>query len=98
MKTATQRIIDLLANSDEFLSPDDIARILGIDRHLVIKALDHIAFSIKRKGMRLEIIPQRCRKCGYTFEPSTKIASKCPRCHSQWLEPPRFRIVKTGKH
>ncbi|NPA77212.1 MAG: transcriptional regulator [Candidatus Diapherotrites archaeon] len=98
MKTATQKIIDLLKDADSYYSPDEIARLLGIDRHMVIKALDHINFAIRRKGMRLEILPQRCKKCGYVFEPSTHVASKCPRCHSQWLEPPRFRIRVMKKH
>ncbi|MDN5358380.1 MAG: transcriptional regulator [Candidatus Diapherotrites archaeon] len=92
-----QRIIELLSETEVPLSPEDIARILKIDAKTVRQDLPHIQFSIQRKGMRLVIIPQRCKKCGFVFKPSAREASKCPRCHSQWLEPPRFRIVKMGK-
>ena len=93
-----QRIIELLIETDVPLSPEDIARILKIDAKTVRRDLEHVKFSIQRKGMRLVIIPQRCKKCGFVFKPSVHEASKCPRCHSQWLEPPRFRIVKMGGH
>ena len=93
-----QRIIELLIETDVPLSPEDISRILKIDVRTVREDLKHVQFSIQRKGMRLAIIPQRCKKCGFVFKPSVREASKCPRCHSQWLEPPKFRIVKMGKH
>ena len=93
-----QRIIELLIDTDVPLSPEDISRILKVDARTVRDDMQHVQYSIQRKGMRLAIIPQRCKKCGFVFEPSTREASKCPRCHSQWLDPPRFRIVKMGKN
>ena len=95
--TRRQRIIELLIDTETPLSPEDIARILKIDARTVREDLKHIQYAIQRKGMRLAIVPQRCKKCGFVFSPSAREASKCPRCHSQWLDPPRYRIMKMGK-
>ena len=70
-----QRIIELLLETDVPLSPEDISRILKIDVRAVREDLKHIQFSIQRKGMRLAIIPQRCKKCGFVFKPSESLQS-----------------------
>ncbi len=89
-----QKIIELLLNTDVPLSPSEIARILKIDEDNVIADLPRIAEVARRKGWKLIILPQVCKKCGFTFEPTVHVASKCPRCGSQWLQEPRFRLVK----
>ena len=89
-----QRIIELLINTDRPLSVEEISLYLKIDSSVVASDLPRIVEAMTRKGYKIEIVPARCKKCGYEFEPSLHIPSKCPRCHSQWLEPPRFRLVK----
>ena len=89
-----QRIIELLINTDRPLSVEEISLYLKIDSSVVASDLSRIVEAMTRKGYRIEIVPARCKKCGFEFEPSLHIPSKCPRCHSQWLEPPRFRLVK----
>ncbi len=89
-----QKIIELLTSTDTPLSPSEIARILKIDRDNVIADLPRIEEAMKRKAYKMEIVPARCKKCGYVFEPSLHVPSKCPSCGSQWLEEPRFRLVK----
>ena len=89
-----QKIIELLLDTDRPLSVEEISRILHIDVENIKGDLSRIAEAMHRKGYKFEIVPGRCRKCGYEFEASLHIPSKCPRCHSQWLEPPRFRLVK----
>ncbi|MEM2810799.1 MAG: transcriptional regulator, partial [Candidatus Korarchaeum sp.] len=38
--------------------------------------------------------PPQCRKCGYIFKDLKKPRkpSKCPKCGSEWISPPRFTI------
>ena len=90
-----QRIIELLLETAEPLSPSEMARILKIDRENIIADLPRIEELARNKGWKLEIVPQRCKKCGFVFEPSIHVASKCPRCGSQWLEEPRFRLIRS---
>ena len=89
-----QKIIELLIDTDRPLSVEEMSMMLHIDASVIASDLPRIAEAMERKGYRFEIEPARCKKCGYVFEPSLHIPSKCPRCHSQWLEPPRFRLVK----
>ena len=90
-----QKIIELLLNTERPLSVEEMSYMLKIDSEDIKKDLPRIAEAMERKGYKFYIVPARCKKCGYEFEPSLHIPSKCPRCHSQWLEPPRFKLVKT---
>jgi len=40
------------------------------------------------------VVPARCRNCGYEFRGRERLRkpSKCPRCHSERIEPPRFYV------
>ncbi len=89
-----QKIIELLIDTDRPLSVEEMSAILHIDAETIKGDLPRIAEAMERKGYKMEIVPARCKKCGYKFEPSLHIPTKCPRCHSQWLEPPRFRLIK----
>ncbi len=92
-KTNREKIIEILLNTEYPLSAREIAMRLGISEKEVIEDLRHIAKSVRRMGLRLYIAPARCKKCGYEFRSAEiKIPSKCPRCKSQWIEPPRFII------
>jgi predicted Zn-ribbon and HTH transcriptional regulator len=94
-----QRILKLLSESEEPLTAEDIARIFEIDVDEVYEHLEHIAKSVKRLyggEKALLMLPPRCRKCGYVFKglEKPKKPSRCPKCKSEWIEPPRF-IVKS---
>ncbi len=99
--TLRERIMKLLMESRKPLSVDEIAAILGLsprDKHLVYDALTHIAKTIKRRsGGKLELvmIPPTCKKCGYVFKDLKKPRkpSRCPRCKSERINPPLFKIV-----
>ena len=60
--------------------------------------LEHIRKSIRNENLVLEIVPARCRKCGFNFS-TDKLAKpgKCPQCKGTWIEEPEFRIVRKGK-
>lgn len=92
-----ERIAKLLENSREPLTAEDIARFFEIDIDDVYLHLAHIAKSVRRlsRGKKyLFMIPPRCRKCGFLFKDldKPKKPSRCPRCKSEWIEPPRFTI------
>ena len=89
-----QKIIELLMNTDRPLSVEEMGYILKVDSEDIKRDLPRIQEAMERKGYRMEVVPARCKKCGFEFEPSLRIPSKCPRCRSQWLEPPRLRLVK----
>ena len=98
-----ERIAELLERSSEPLSAEEIAALLGLDRSRVREVyehLAHIAKTVRRSsgGRRaLLMVPPRCRACGYVFRDLKKPRrpSKCPRCGSQRIEPPRFAIGET---
>ncbi|NPA85137.1 MAG: transcriptional regulator [Crenarchaeota archaeon] len=93
-ETTRERMMKLLSEASTPLSARDIALELGLDsERAVYEELKHVAKSIRRSGKRLYIQPAYCRKCGYVFKDAQiKRPSKCPRCKSQWIEPPRFII------
>ncbi len=99
--TVRERIIGLLMEARRPLTAKEIAEMVGLDpvrgETEVYEHLKHIAKTLRRRyGGRavLYMIPPRCRNCGYVFtdlrEP--KKPSRCPRCKSQRIEPPRFYI------
>jgi hypothetical protein len=94
-----QRIIKLLSEATEPMTAEDIARVLDIDVSEVYMHLEHVAKTVRRSSggeKALLMIPPRCRKCGYVFKDldKPKKPSRCPRCKSEWIEPPRF-IIKS---
>ncbi len=96
MMSRRARIIKLLEERD--LSPTEIAVILGLrgkgTKALILEDLKAIQKIVKREGKVLMIKPAVCRKCGFVFKPEIKIPGRCPRCHSEWIEEPRF-IIKS---
>ncbi|MDV3104748.1 transcriptional regulator [Thermococcus waiotapuensis] len=96
MATRRQRIISLLEERD--YSPSELARLLDLREKGATKAvledLKAIQRIVKREGKVLLIKPAECRSCGFVFKPEIKIPTKCPRCKSEWIEEPRFKIEK----
>jgi predicted Zn-ribbon and HTH transcriptional regulator len=98
MLSFRERIMELLMTSSEPLSVNEIARILEIDPSQsweIYDHLEHIARTVRAKyGKLLLMDPPYCKKCGYVFKDlkKPKKPSRCPRCGSEWIEPPRFII------
>ncbi|MEM0371770.1 MAG: transcriptional regulator [Ignisphaera sp.] len=92
-----QRIMKLLEATEAPLSAEEIAQIMGIDVYDVYEHLVHIAKTVRRQSGNkklLLMLPARCRKCGYVFSEldRPRKPSRCPRCRSEWIEPPKFVI------
>lgn len=92
-----ERILEVLLNSDEPLTVDQIATLAGMDprqKNEVYEHIKHIAKTVRTKyGKVLYMQPATCRKCGYVFNSNKpRKPSKCPKCNSTWIEPPRFIV------
>ncbi|CAB50214.1 transcriptional regulator [Pyrococcus abyssi] len=96
MPSRREKIIELLLERD--YSPSELARILEIKgkgaKKVILEDLKVIAKIAKREGMVLLVKPAQCRKCGFTFRPEINIPSRCPRCKSEWIEEPRFKLER----
>jgi len=95
MKTIRQEIIALL--EDQALTARELGRALRLDPREVADHLEHIRKSVAASGRRLEMVPSRCRKCGFEFTGRRKLTppSRCPRCKSTYLDPPYYEVKKT---
>lgn len=93
--TRRQKIIKLLEERDCSIS--ELAMMLDMrgkgSKKVILEDLKAIAKILKREGKVLLIQPAVCRKCGFVFRAEINIPSKCPRCKSQWIEEPRFKIA-----
>ena len=92
--TTREKIVILLKYSDRPLTAKEIKERLGVESEkLVYEHLFHIAKSLKRKNMKLIVYLPRCRNCGYVFNlEKPKKPSRCPKCKSEDIEPPKFLI------
>ena len=97
-----RKIIEVLKSTDKPLTAREIARLLNIplrDLKVIYEDLKHIARTLKRAGggkEKLEVYPPHCANCGFVFARREKLKkpSRCPRCKSERIVPPRF-IIKT---
>ncbi|MCD6189294.1 MAG: transcriptional regulator [Thermococcus sp.] len=94
MRTRRQKIIKLLEERDYSVS--ELAILLDMrgkgSRKVILEDLRTIAGIVKREGKVLLIQPAQCKKCGFVFKPEIKIPGRCPKCRSEWIEEPRFKI------
>ncbi len=103
-ETVRERIISLLEEASQPLSAEEIAAHLGLDPRTGVKEvyahLRHVARTVWRRSRgRKQVFmePPSCRACGYVFKglDRPRKPSKCPRCGSQRIDPPRFVIMES---
>lgn len=99
--TTREKILELLLKSEKPLTAEDIIVELGLRAtpNEVYEHLRHIAKTLKRAyggSYFLAMIPPACRSCGYVFKglEEPKKPSKCPKCRSQRIAPPAFKIMR----
>ena len=94
MMTRRQKIIKLLEERD--CSVSELALMLEIrgkgSKKIILDDIKAIANVVKREGKVLLIQPAQCKKCGFIFKPEIRIPGRCPKCKSEWIEEPRFKI------
>ena len=87
-----RQIIDLL--SREPRSASSIAREMGLRRGEIEEDLRHALRSAAAAGHRIDIIPARCKDCGFTFG-ADRLGKpgRCPACKGSRLFEAQIRIA-----
>ena len=94
-KTMRQQIIALLRARQ--MSARELSQSLGIEEKEVYQHLNHVYRSAVPLGMRLEIRPSECLKCGFVFKNRARFTppGRCPRCKGTYLQKPAFKIHRS---
>jgi len=88
-----RQIIELL--SQEPRSASSIAREMGLRRGEIEDDLRHALRSAVAAGYRIEIIPARCKDCGFTFGTDRLLKpGRCPACKGSRLFEALMRIAE----
>lgn len=87
-----RQIIDLL--SGEPRSASSIAREMGLRRGDIEEDLRHALRSAAAAGHRVEIIPARCKACGFAFGDDRLVKpGRCPACKGSRLFEAQIRLA-----
>lgn len=88
-----RQLIDLLAREPRTAS--SLAREMGLRRTEIEEDLRRALRSAAAAGYRLEIIPARCKDCGFTFG-TDRLAKpgRCPSCKGSRLFEALIRIAE----
>ena len=96
METVRERLIKVLLESGEPLTVYQLQTLVATDLKPaeLYDELEHVKKTLKRMGYRLEMVPAVCKNCGYEFRDRERFKkpSRCPRCKSERIEPPRFYV------
>jgi transcriptional regulator len=95
-ETATfrQRLIERLSKDE--LGFEELRRELEAPVRALEDDLRHVERSLRRGSVRLRIEPSRCLSCDFVFQDRAArhlhAPGRCPRCRSERITDPRFRI------
>ncbi|MGD2268958.1 MAG: transcriptional regulator [Desulfobacterales bacterium] len=94
-KTIRQQIIALLSGTE--MSARNLSQSLGIEEREIYDHLNHVQRSAVALGMRLEIRPSECLKCGFVFRDRARLTppGRCPRCKGTYLQKPAFKLDRS---
>jgi transcriptional regulator len=86
-----RQIIELL--SHEPRSASSLAREMGLRRGEIEDDLRHALRSAAAAGHQIEVIPARCKDCGFTFGADRLVKpGRCPQCKGTRLFEALIRI------
>lgn len=87
-----RQLIDLLSHEPRSVS--SLARELGLSWGDAEADLRHALRSAQAAGYRVEVLPARCKTCGFLFDEDrlTK-PGRCPQCKGSRLFEPMIRLV-----
>ncbi|MGH7228502.1 MAG: transcriptional regulator [Nitrospiraceae bacterium] len=95
MAELTIRQLIMQSITGTLYSSRQLAELVGVPERQVEDHLTHITKSVARDRTRRFVLePSRCRDCGYVFRERTRLTrpSRCPRCRSEAISPPRYGI------
>lgn len=96
-RTVRQRLAELLTGT--LRSSRQLAELVGAPERQVEDHLGHLVKSLARdRDKRFVIDPSTCQDCAFVFRERTRLTkpSRCPRCRSEAITPPRFGIELRG--
>lgn len=72
----------------------ELSAAVRVSEKQLVEHLEHLAQSLARQGLRLDIEPARCLACGFGFDARKRLTkpSRCPECKSTRISHPRFVI------
>jgi len=95
-RTRRQQLRGLLLREE--LSFDALRELLGLGVRALEEDLRHVERSARGAGERLRVSPPRCLGCGFVFreraERHLHAPGRCPRCRSERIADPSFRIER----
>jgi transcriptional regulator len=95
MAELTIRQLIMQSITGTLYSSRQLAELVGVPERQVEDHLTHITKSVARDRTRRFVLePSRCRDCGFVFRNRTRLTrpSRCPRCRSEAISPPRYGI------
>ncbi len=90
--TRRQEITGLLRERE--MGFEELRLWLEVPVKLLAEDLRHVERSLRSGRERLRMSAARCAECGFVFRERQRPAppGRCPRCRSQRIEEPRFRV------
>ncbi|MBI5560357.1 MAG: transcriptional regulator [Deltaproteobacteria bacterium] len=76
------------------LSAKELSKLAGIPEKEVYTHLEHIQRTLKNAGKALNVLPPKCKHCGFEFRKRERLKKpgRCPVCRSSHIEGPLFSI------
>lgn len=74
---------------------EELREVMGLPVAVLEEDLRHLDRSVRVDHKRLRVEPSRCRECGFRLKVRPgrfATPSRCPRCRSERLEPPRLQV------
>jgi predicted Zn-ribbon and HTH transcriptional regulator len=95
--TLRRHLHELLTQEPRSVS--SLARELGLGRKDLEADLQHLLRSAAARGERIEILPAKCKACGFEFGPE-RLAKpgRCPECKASRIIEAMIRLGGHGKH
>ena len=91
-----RELIEVLSHEPRSVS--SIAREMGLRRGDLEQDLRHALRSARAAGHQVEIIPARCKACGFVFGVDRLAKpSRCPTCKGTRLFEPLIRVTRQGE-
>lgn len=88
-----RQLLEIL--SGEPRSASWIAREMGLRRSDLEDDLEHALRSARAAGHQVEVIPARCKDCGFVFGTDRIVKpGRCPSCKGSRLFEPMIRIAE----
>jgi predicted Zn-ribbon and HTH transcriptional regulator len=89
--TLRRHLHELLSHEPRSVS--SLARELGLRRQDLEADLQHMLRSAAARGEAIEILPARCKACGFAFGPD-RLAKpgRCPACRESRIQEAMIRI------